>query len=258
MKLYSETIGNPSEKPVIVLLHGWGANSSIWSDLVDYLDGAFSLRLIDLPGLGRSEALENPNRESLANTLSDAVSDLSEFHLVGWSLGGMAGIDLAERLPDKVKSLTLLASNPCFIQQADWPMAMALETYDAFKATLISSESKALGRFALLQTRGSQSAKSELNAIKQMLSETNATALLPMLEMLEHDYRCQFSNLSCPVFCCLGDQDVLVPVEVAHELTKLADRVQIAVYQGASHLPFLTYPERCARDISNFAELANG
>ena len=58
--------------------------------------------------------------------LHEVVDDAGEpASLVGWSLGGLAAMRWALDAPASLKSLTLVASSPCFVQRADWPHAQA-------------------------------------------------------------------------------------------------------------------------------------
>ena len=43
--------------PDLVMLHGWGMHSAVWSDWADALASEFRVHCVDLPGHGNSLAL---------------------------------------------------------------------------------------------------------------------------------------------------------------------------------------------------------
>ena len=101
--LYVENAG-PADAPVIVLTHGWGLDSTIWS----YAKRDLSTRrliLWDLPGLGRSK-LAKGRSVSLDDFAADlgTVIDLAGDRpvvLVGHSIGGMTIQTFARDNPEQ-------------------------------------------------------------------------------------------------------------------------------------------------------------
>jgi len=72
----------------LVLLHGWGWDSSIWHPLIPQLEQHFTLHLIDLPGFGHSPPLTSSYAiEEVVAALFKVVPDNATW--LGWSLGGM-------------------------------------------------------------------------------------------------------------------------------------------------------------------------
>src|SRR5690554_658398 len=144
----------------LVLRHGWWLSSDIWSDLADRLAEHYRVTLIDLPGLGRSAPAGDMSLEPVVEALLDVAPESA--HWVGWSLGGQLALACAEQAPKRVKSLSLIAANPCFVVREDWPCAMVPDVFNVFVQSLADNEAKTLQRFAALQTRGSTSARDEL------------------------------------------------------------------------------------------------
>lgn len=238
MSLWHETRGTG---PDLVLLHGWGMSSDIWGDFTDRLAERYRVTLIDLPGLGRSAPAGDMSLDMVVEALLDAAPERA--HWVGWSLGGQLALACAERAPERLKSLSLIAANPCFIAREDWPCAMAPQVFDAFVASLADNKAKTLQRFAALQTRGSASARDELKRLKGVMATAEPQALAAALVLLQADLRPTLAALNCPAQLILGTEDQLVPAGLATSARKLNHRLGAQVLEQSAHLPFVSHAD---------------
>ncbi len=238
MSLWSETRGSG---PDLVLLHGWGLSSEIWGDCADRMAERHRVTLIDLPGLGRSAPAGDMSLDAAVAALLEAAPESA--HWVGWSLGGQLALAVAERAPERVKSLSLIAANPCFVARDDWPCAMAPEVFNAFVASLADNAARTLQRFAALQTRGSASARDELKRLKSVIASAEPQALALALMLLESDLRPALAGLSCPAQLILGAEDQLVPQALAAEAKALNNRLKVQVLEQSAHLPFISHAD---------------
>lgn len=249
MNLYKEHRINPG-KPEMVLLHGWGMSSRVWGDFAEALAPFFSLTLIDLPGLGRSNDFPDPYT-------SDAVvdwvlADAPEKAIwVGWSLGGQIATLIAACYPARVDKLVTIASNPCFVARDDWECAMDEQTHQQFESGLAQSPAKTLSRFAMLQTQGALESKITLKHLKAVLSEEKPVALQQSLSLLREDVRPEFAKLTQPVLQLLGERDLLVPAGVA-ETCLAPEKCTVKVYPESGHLPFYSHQQQVVNDILSF------
>ena len=111
IKIYYATIG---AGPPVVLLHGGLANSDYWGNQVVALMAHHAVILMDSRGHGRSTRDARPYGYDL---MADDVAGLLDFlkvpraDIVGWSDGGIIGIDLALRHPDHVGKVFAFAAN---------------------------------------------------------------------------------------------------------------------------------------------------
>ncbi|NOX36523.1 MAG: alpha/beta fold hydrolase [Calditrichaeota bacterium] len=100
---------------VVVLIHGGGSDCArlSWSPIVPALAKTYRVLAPDLPGYGESDSipLHNPIQD-LANFLADFLQQLNigSCHLVGLSMGGAIALTFSLHHPERVQSLTLLAS----------------------------------------------------------------------------------------------------------------------------------------------------
>jgi pimeloyl-ACP methyl ester carboxylesterase len=93
----------------VVLLHGLLDSSCGWSEICDALNAPTIA--VDLAGFGDSSAATAPCLHAYAADVAEALIRLRarRFVLVGRSLGGAVATAVAERMPDEVAALVLLA-----------------------------------------------------------------------------------------------------------------------------------------------------
>jgi len=109
--------------PDLVLIHGWSMHSGVWQGLLQLLSTKYRCHLVDLPGHGKTVWRENDfDLSQLLPSLSAQLPEKAVY--LGWSLGGMIALAMANRYPNKVSKLIMLASTPSFVQQEGWPCAV--------------------------------------------------------------------------------------------------------------------------------------
>ena len=97
----------------VILIHGFGGDLNNWLFNHEVLAAKREVFALDLPGHG--ESLKDVGDGSL-DTLTDTVLGfmdtlgIATAHLVGHSLGGAICLSLADRAPERVQSLVLVAS----------------------------------------------------------------------------------------------------------------------------------------------------
>ena len=101
--------------PAVLLVHGFGASSYSWRDVVAELESDFRVVAVDLAGFGLSERPRSKHHysrfaqgERLLAVL-DALA-IDRAHLVGHSYGGSVSAALALRAPERFPTLTLVNS----------------------------------------------------------------------------------------------------------------------------------------------------
>lgn len=227
----------------VVLIHGWGMHSGIWSDFAKALAVTHQVICLDLPGHGLSEPLSKTNLTGVTQALLAAIP-IEKFKILGWSLGGLLALDMARLAPERVESVVLLASNPCFVAQADWP-GVKVEVLDNFARQLQVDPQQTLMRFMALQVSGLPDAKMRLQQIKQAVLSRPAADLASLeqgLHILKYeDLRESLAYLSCPVSAILAGRDTLVPISLLDSLRNLRSKMRVEVLPGAGHMPFMTH-----------------
>jgi len=256
MSLYTQTSGNG---PDLVLVHGWGLHGGVWECLLPYLEPAFRVTRVDLPGHGRSAW----NDEASLVDMADAVLSVAPGHAdwLGWSLGSLVVTQAALLEPMRIRQLVLLAGTPCFVRRSDWPAAMPSGLLDTFAADLQQDYTATLNRFLALQVHGSEAAGAVLRELRARLlehGEPDTGALLAGLGILrDTDLRERLPELLQRVLFLMGSRDTLVPVAGGEAAALLAADGQCQVIDGAGHAPFIARPEAVATAVQEFLQARN-
>ena len=102
------------EKKTLLILHGWGSNSDRWVEVAqDIIEKNSNLRIIapDLPGFGKSDALQTPwNTNQYIEWIDELISqlELKDFYLMGHSFGGALASKLAVKHVQDIDKLFLV------------------------------------------------------------------------------------------------------------------------------------------------------
>ena len=234
MQLYSYKIGQGQP---LVLFHGWGFDHKIMLPLAEALTPFYEVTLLDLPGFGNSPSpTETYSFEQLLTQISAVIPE--QALLVGWSLGGLIALKLAE----KAKAISLLASSPCFISGPNWP-GISPAYFKSFTASMTENPQKTLRKFQQLQG----AARIDKNIPPPLQLE----AWLQWLDILAlTDLRSLPIKPSLQVI--LGAKDLLLPATLADSLTTLWPNAKVQLVPKQGHLLFYETPKIMAMLLHQF------
>jgi len=239
----------------IVLVHGWGMNSAVWEKCTESFPDWIQIILVDLPGHGSKSGNEATDFNSMVQTV--AAETTAPVIWVGWSLGGLVCLKLAELFPEKVLGLCLVATNPCFVKKDEWQSAIEQSVFDDFSAALKSDIDKTIKRFLALQVAGSKTTISTIKTLQKALlsrGRADSNALDLGLDILSGiDLRESLKHIDLPMQWILGSRDSLVPVSLVDSLQLISPGSDIVVLEAAAHAPFISHPEAFTESLIHFA-----
>jgi len=228
-----------------VFVHGWAMNSAVWDECIKSLPDWINVVLVDLPGHGSMAKVQ-------ADTLDDYVQMLIPLvHRpvlwVGWSLGGLAVLRLAELYPQRVAAAILVATNPCFVSQQGWDCAVDQSIFKQFASDLEHNQQKTIRRFLALQVKGVDDVMYVVRQLQHSIQSrgmASTRALTSGLEiLLDTDLRQTLKAIDCPLHWLLGAKDSLVPAELEVALKEDYAQQDVVVHPDASHAPFISQSE---------------
>ena len=254
-------IADDTNKPELVMLHGWGANSAVWQPVLETLAQQFHLTCIDLPGHGGSTYAENATHS--VDTWARAALDAAPAKAIwlGWSLGGLVAQRAASLASERVDNLILVASTFKFVASDDWPDAVDEKTFTAFHEQVSRDPRGSLLRFIALQTRGSETASQDTRLLrKTLLSPEPVAAAMDagMSILMTADLNDEAKHIHCPVLLLGGDRDTLIPVNALTVMQQHFENADVHIIESAGHAPFLSHPQQFCEQVSGFSGFAPG
>jgi len=131
---FNVAVDGPQGAPWLVFSNSLATNLSMWDEQADRLKNQFRVLRYDQRGHGKTEASRGPYTFELLMGdvigLFDALA-IDRAHFVGISMGGMTALGLAERHPERLRSVVpcdcSAASTPASAQQWEERIATARE-----------------------------------------------------------------------------------------------------------------------------------
>ena len=214
----------------ILLITGWGGGAELLKPLHEALEQ-------------KGHSVERINIFNVLNDdiLQQHVERAVKFDvIIGWSLGGQLATLLVDQIQQQYaepKVLITLASNPCFVAQADWTTAMPVETFIQFKKSFEQDAITTLKRFGLLVCQGTSSAKKDFVAMQKLIRPQPIALLRDGLQLLEQLNLVElYENYQGKQLHVFAEYDALVPYQVMQKTKDLAaNNLYIISIEGASH-----------------------
>ena len=247
-------------KQPLVLLHGWGVNSSIWNPILPLLDPGFEVTVIDLPGYGNDvDCVEEYSLGGVANEFLARAPAQAVW--VGWSLGATVAMSAAISHPERVLKLQLVSPTPRFLNGSDWNFGVGLAPFESLADEFDVNYEKALQKFLLLQVhtndrirfRESRAMVKELGRTLNQKNPPSRDTLRAGLKILcDTDQRSQLGDLTVSTQVIAGRDDQIVPIEASEFLYQQLENGHSFHRFDASHLPFLEAPNEYIEALTTF------
>jgi pimeloyl-ACP methyl ester carboxylesterase len=120
---YSTAAGAGGLSPVpLVMLHKTASSSRMFEQVMHQLCGDYSMFALDTPGFGESYQPENvPDTGYYISALLEALDGLGiqQFNLLGHHTGANFGVEMAVKVPDRVRRLMLIGPSILNLEERD-------------------------------------------------------------------------------------------------------------------------------------------
>ncbi|KAJ5159678.1 alpha/beta-hydrolase [Penicillium canariense] len=247
VNLHLSTIHSLSPKPPILFLHGFGSCKEDLADLVLHPTlHQHGFIAYDAPGCGHStsdrlSATDIPFLVATAEAVLEHFQ-ITHFHIMGHSMGGLTALLLAHKHPDQVLSFVdikgNLAPEDCFLSRQIF--TFPTDDPEAFLDEFID------------RTRKTKSHASPLYA-STLRARVRAGAVRPIFESMvrlsDHgDLLDKFVALPCPRMFMYGEENR--GLSYLGLLEK--EGVDLAYIEGSGHFPMYSNPVEMYRRIALF------
>lgn len=240
----------------IVFLHGYLETKEVWDDFVSHLSDEFRLICIDIPGHGESEVIaESHEMDIMANRINDLLEGLaiSNYTLVGHSMGGYVSLALANQFSKKINGLVLFHSSVYadndekrnnrrreidFIKQGKKDLLLNVNLPKMFADSNVD-------RFTTI-----------LNQIQNRAKQMNENGICSILRgMMSRDDQQEFvANFTKPMLFIFGEKDNFIPVEAGKNMLALNPEIKGEWLKHSGHMGFIEEKEKSLGIIRKFAK----
>ncbi|MBD2020616.1 alpha/beta hydrolase [Leptolyngbya sp. FACHB-36] len=277
----------PSGKPVLIFVHGWGGSSRYWELTARSLSDTFDCLLYDLRGFGRSQrfsfrdasqtrnekpALAEPpeTAEELSYELESYAEDLAglldaleleRIYLNAHSTGASIATFFLNLYPERVERAILTCSG---IFEYD---EKAFKTFHKFAGYVVRFRPRWLyglpfvdrlfmQRFLHRPLSGEISRAFLDDFLMADYDAAIGTVLTSVSEKASQIMPQEFARLSVPTLLVSGQYDIIIPAEMGRQAAEMSGLVEHVVIPDTAHFPMLEDSDTYLRLVRNFLGVA--
>ncbi|MFP5363638.1 MAG: alpha/beta fold hydrolase [Thermoleophilia bacterium] len=261
----------PHDGPPLIFIHGLSGCWQNWLEQLPHFARDRRIIAVDLPGFGQSEMpAEEISISGYAAAIDALMTELGidAGQIVGNSMGGFIGAELAIRHPARVERLVLVAAAGLSIESIRTERTKGLrhraENIVFFSLGNIASRSHQVAlrprlRHALLLLVAAHPARLPGPLAAQQVLGSGKPGFSDALEaMCRYPLRDRLEQISCPTLIVWGDKDRLVPPKDASIFEQLVPDSRKIVYKDTGHVSMMERPARFNEDVRAFLEEAPG
>lgn len=234
-------LGPHGDVPVLMLNH-WGANLDNFDPrVVDGLARRHRVIAIDYRGIGASTGTAPVTVGDMARDTIAVIRamGLAQVDLFGFSLGGFVAQDVALREPGLVRKLVLAGTGPAGGHGID---RVGVVSWPLMVRGLLTLRDPKFYLFFTSTANGRQAAGAFLQRLKERRTARDKgptpRAFLRQLQAIKAWGRQapqDLARLRMPVLIANGDNDIMVPTALSHDMARRIPNAQLVIYDDAGH-----------------------
>ncbi|MFF3867708.1 alpha/beta fold hydrolase [Micromonospora sp. NPDC001898] len=247
--------------PHLLQLHGLGLGHANFAPVTPLLRPDFTVIDYDMRGFGDSD--KPPAPYSIEGWADEAIGLLDHLGLDavdvhGTSFGGMVGIVMAAKYPDRVKRLVIGCcmaryDSLAILNKKVWKAMATATGMGEEVANLIASQ--AFSR----AFHDTDRAPAQVAAMGAAFKKNDPELWKHFCDLLcEADLTGYLPQITAPVLVTSGDQDIMTPVDSGpagvgtREMVRLLPNAWLTLLEGCGHLHLVERPEESAKLVRDF------
>jgi pimeloyl-ACP methyl ester carboxylesterase len=260
-QLYYETAGKGTP---LILAHAAFLDSRMFDAIWERLAKHFRVIRYDMRGFGKSSPVTGPL--SRRNDLDRLLTHLgvTEAHLVGCSLSGTVGLDLALEQPHRFKSLTLVGATPGGFQLQGEPPRYLMEMFAALQNgnfdlanelqihIWLDGEHREAGQVDSTLRKNAL----EMNRIPVAQNTFFISDMQPA-NPLDPPAITRLESVICPTWIVAGGLDNSEVLRAANEMVKRIPDARKTIIDSTGHVPSYEQPDTFVKLLMNFLSRIN-
>ncbi|MGN2431575.1 alpha/beta fold hydrolase [Pseudomonas syringae] len=237
----------------VLLLHGLGSSCQDWEYQIPALAAHYRVIVMDMRGHGRSD---KPHERYSIQGMSNDVEALIEHlrlgpvHVVGLSMGGMIGFQLAVDQPELLKSLCIVNSAPQVKVRSLGDLWQWARRWTLSRVVGMTTLGHALGKRLFPKPEQAELRRK----MAERWSKNDKRAYLASFDAIvgwgvEH----RLARITCPTLIIAAEHDY-TPVSLKEDYVKRLPNARLVVISDSRHATPLDQPEPFNRTLLEFIE----
>jgi len=238
---------------VVVLLHGFLEDLSMWDELGANLSSANKVIAIDLPGFGGSGMISNNHgMDLMAETVAQVlkIENITSCTLVGHSMGGYVALAFADLYQNSLDSIILFHS-----QAAEDDAETKINRNRTIKI-VENNHAKFISSFipSLFTDENTIKFAEKIESIVQRSMLTKNEGVIAALAGMRDrkDHLKLLSELDVPVLFIVGKQDSRIPFSKIIKQIELPKKSESLILDNVGHMGFIEAKELTHNAINQF------
>ena len=228
------------EGSVILLLHGWGSNITLFDGIIKALSPAHRVIAPDMPGFGKTPEPQQPWAvDDYVDFIIKFIDSLrlKEFGVLVHSFGGrvLFKLNARESLPYVINKAVLIDSAG-IMPKKSLKQKISLKIYKCARSIMSTKPLHFLYPDAVENMRKKRGSADYNNATPTMRQT--------LVKVVNEDLTPLISKIGCPTLIIWGDNDTATPIEDASQMERLIPDAGLVVCEGAGHYSFLEQPAK--------------
>ena len=238
------------EGDVILLLHGWGSNITLFDGIIKTLSPNHRVIAPDMPGFGKTpEPQEAWSVDDYVDFIIKFIDNLglNKFSVLVHSFGGrvLFKMNARESLPYVIDKVVLVDSAG-IMPKKTVRQKISLKMYKIARSIMSTKVLHFLYPDAVENMRKKRGSADYNNATPIMRST--------LVKVVNEDLKHLISKVSCPTLIIWGDKDTATPIDDARQMEQLIADAGLVVCEGAGHYSFLEQPAKVHGALKAFFE----
>ncbi len=251
--VYYEQCG---QGPELLLLHGWGCDTTIWAPVVRDLSASRHITVIDFPGHGKSSEPPTPwDVTDYAEMTAELIEKLgiAGTDIIGHSHGGRVSILLGATHPELMGKMILTGCAGLIPK----PSAKASNRTKLYR-TLRGLADNGVTRAIL----GEQNVEQMRESLRQQFGSADYRALKTDLmratfnRIIQQDMEPYLKEIKAPTLLINGELDTATPVWMGQTMEREISDAGLIIMPGATHYAFLERYGEFLAIVKSFLKIA--
>lgn len=236
--------------PVVLLLHGWGCDGSVFSFLHKGFTDATAWMTVDFPAHGKSAEPPEPwgvteYAEQLVALLAQLAID--RVQIVAHSFGGRVALYMASHYPELVDKMVITGG--AGIRK---PLSEARQKRQA-QYKRMNKVLDALKRFGPLKNIvEKQQAALRKRFGSSDYAKLSETMRKTFVKVISEDLSPLLPKVAAPTLLVWGSDDTETPLWMGQQMEKAIPDAGLVVFEGGSHFAFAQQPQRFLLIVKQF------